>query len=74
MSKRAKRGKAETFALPMAGRVAIGAVRATGTKAVRAPGPGVVNSGLRVDSSLCTGVSSGSDFGPAASGRNTKSR
>ncbi len=29
MSKRAKRGKAETFALPMAGRVAIGAVAVT---------------------------------------------
>jgi hypothetical protein len=59
MSKRAKRGKTKTIALPLAGRVAIGAMavaagayqfavsaceRSTDTEAVRAPGPATVNS------------------------------
>ncbi|MGY4367867.1 hypothetical protein ACVW1A_003932 [Bradyrhizobium sp. LB1.3] len=86
MSKRAKRGKAETLALPMAGRVAIGAVaiaalgysfavspgeRTTDPKTVCEPSHGVVNSGLRVNSSSC--ISAGSDSGPGASSRTTKS-
>jgi hypothetical protein len=41
---------------------------------LRAPGPGVVNAGLRLNSSSCISVSYGSDFGSAASGRNTKGR
>lgn len=87
MSKRAKRGKAETFALPMAARVAIGAIavatlglrlavspgkRATGTEAVPAGGPGIVNSGLRGASGSCFHSGSSSDSGPA--GRTTESR
>ncbi|MGY4285455.1 hypothetical protein ACVWXO_004675 [Bradyrhizobium sp. LM2.7] len=87
MSKPAKRGKAETLALPMVARVAIGAVavavvgysfavspgeRATDTEAVRAPSPGVVNSGLCGNSGSC--IRASSDSGRGASGRTAKSR
>ncbi|MGY3359468.1 hypothetical protein ACVWZK_006131 [Bradyrhizobium sp. GM0.4] len=90
MGKRAKRGKAQTFAIPMAARVAVGAVavaalgygllfptgeRATGTKAVRARSPSVINSGLRLNACSCISSDAGfgSAYGPGASGRTAQS-